>query len=120
MTYKFILPSWDELQAQPAYRALATDEDEEADHAEAVPSGSAHFLPHKPKVYLSASDKWELFKPLVLRYMLPLCFVYIEEYIINSGVAPTLVFPIPTSGPWSLLFKTPRDYYPFWSLTCAS
>jgi battenin len=65
--------------------------------------------------------------------MLPLCAVYIEEYLINSvgpslvmlgwtdaqqGVAPTLVFPLPTSGVWATLFKSPRDYYPFWSLTC--
>lgn len=35
-----------------------------------------------------------------------------------QGVAPTLVFPIPSHGIWSWLFKTPRDYYPFWSLTC--
>ena len=36
----------------------------------------------------------------------------------EKGVAPTLVFPLPTEGIWSRLFKSPRDYYPFWSLTC--
>jgi len=35
-------------------------------------------------VHLSPRDKIELVKPLVLRYMLPLCLVYIEEYVINS------------------------------------
>jgi hypothetical protein len=40
--------------------------------------------------------------------------------LMDQGVAPTLVFPIPTHGPWSVLFKSPRDYYPFWSLTCES
>lgn len=69
-------------------------------------------------IYLSPKEKWGLLKPLVLRYMAPLFFVYVEEYVINSGVAPTLVFPMPTHGVWSLLFKKPRDYYPFWSLTC--
>jgi battenin len=92
-----------------------------------VPAGKA--------TYLTTGEKLALMRPLVLRYMLPLCAVYIEEYIINSvghvilfrgvkltsqGVAPTLVFPIPTEGPWSVLFKSPRDYYPFWSLTCTS
>ncbi|WWC72976.1 uncharacterized protein I206_106940 [Kwoniella pini CBS 10737] len=69
------------------------------------------------KVYLSTKEKLDLLKPLVFRYMIPLCAVYVEEYVINSGVAPTLVFPIPTHGIWSKLFKSPRDYYPFWSLT---
>ncbi|WVF65413.1 protein BTN1 [Kwoniella sp. CBS 6097] len=66
---------------------------------------------------LSTADKLALLRPLVLRYMAPLAAVYVEEYVINSGVAPTLVFPLPSSGIWSMLFKTPRDYYPFWSLT---
>lgn len=76
--------------------------------------------PTKPlaEIHLTPKEKLALLKPLVLRYMAPLFFVYVEEYVINSGVAPTLVFPMPTSGLWSLLFKKPRDYYPFWSLTC--
>ncbi|BEJ15757.1 hypothetical protein CspHIS471_0503620 [Cutaneotrichosporon sp. HIS471] len=118
LTYKFVLPSWGELGSAPAYRPLPTDEDEEGDVGERPPPGA--FGQYVPKVYLSPADKWELFKPLVLRYMVPLCFVYIEEYVINSGVAPTLVFPLPTHGPWSVLFKSPRDYYPFWSLTYQS
>ncbi|WRT69193.1 uncharacterized protein IL334_006177 [Kwoniella shivajii] len=66
---------------------------------------------------LSSKEKLDLLKPLLLRYMVPLCAVYVEEYVINSGIAPTLVFPLPTYGIWSKLFKSPRDYYPFWSLT---
>jgi hypothetical protein len=34
--------------------------------------------------YLTTSEKLVLIRPLVLRYMLPLCAVYIEEYVINS------------------------------------
>jgi hypothetical protein len=34
--------------------------------------------------YLTTGEKLALMRPLVLRYMLPLCAVYIEEYIINS------------------------------------
>ncbi|OWZ63966.1 protein BTN1 [Cryptococcus neoformans] len=66
---------------------------------------------------LTTQEKMKLLRPLVVTYMLPLCAVYVEEYVINSGVAPTLVFPLPTYGIWSWLFKSPRDYYPFWSLT---
>lgn len=41
--------------------------------------------PHLGKtVYLTTKEKLALIRPLVLRYMLPLCAVYIEEYIINS------------------------------------
>ncbi|KAK8844113.1 hypothetical protein IAR55_006907 [Kwoniella newhampshirensis] len=68
-------------------------------------------------VRLTTKEKLDLLRPLVLRYMVPLCAVYVEEYVINSGVAPTLVFPLPTEGIWSKLFQSPRDYYPFWSLT---
>ncbi|WVR08926.1 hypothetical protein IAU60_005985 [Kwoniella sp. DSM 27419] len=66
---------------------------------------------------LSTAEKLTLLRPLVLRYMVPLAAVYVEEYVINSGVAPTLVFPLPTRGLWHRLFKSIRDYYPFWSLT---
>lgn len=38
--------------------------------------------------------------------------------MVFQGVAPTLVFPVPTAGFWTRVFKSPRDYYPFWSLTC--
>ncbi|ODN81096.1 protein BTN1 [Cryptococcus amylolentus CBS 6039] len=69
---------------------------------------------------LTTKEKMVLLRPLVVRYMLPLCAVYVEEYVINSGVAPTLVFPLPATGIWSHLFKSPRDYYPFWSLTYQS
>ena len=37
-----------------------------------------------PEVHLSAADKMDLLKPLLFRYMLSLCLVYIAEYVINS------------------------------------
>lgn len=67
---------------------------------------------------LELSDKLALAKPLVVRYMLPLFCVYVAEYVINSGVAPTLAWESPKHGLWAKVFKTSRDYYPFWSLTC--
>lgn len=39
--------------------------------------------------------------------MLPLLLVYIAEYTINQGVAPTLLFPIASSP-----FKDYRSFYP--------
>jgi battenin len=39
--------------------------------------------------------------------MLPLLLVYIAEYTINQGVAPTLLFPIESSP-----FKEYRSFYP--------
>ena len=44
-----------------------------------------------------------LFKP----FMLPLLLVYIAEYTINQGVAPTLLFPLPQTP-----FSHYRSFYP--------
>ncbi|KAL2352001.1 CLN3 protein-domain-containing protein [Cryomyces antarcticus] len=46
-------------------------------------------------------------RSLFLPYMLPLLLVYIAEYTINQGVAPTLLFPIEFSP-----FKHYRAFYP--------
>jgi len=39
--------------------------------------------------------------------MLPLCIVYVAEYSINQGVAPTLLFPLDQTP-----FARFRDFYP--------
>ncbi|KAK2460752.1 hypothetical protein APHAL10511_007222 [Amanita phalloides] len=70
-------------------------------------------------VALSASDKWHLVKPMLLKYMLPLFFVYLFEYTINQGVAPTLLYPVPSPREYPILGKiihSTRDYYPLWQL----
>jgi battenin len=46
-------------------------------------------------------------KALVVPYMLPLFLVYVAEYTINQGVAPTLLFPLPETP-----FKHFRAFYP--------
>jgi battenin len=48
-------------------------------------------------------------KGLFIPYMLPLLLVYVAEYTINQGVAPTLLFPL-SSSPFAEL----RDFYPFY------
>jgi len=72
---------------------------------------------------LSIGDKWQLLKPMIPRYMMPLFFVYLFEYTINQGVAPTLVYPIPTldSSPvFGHIIHSIRDYYPLWQLVYQS
>ncbi|KAF2762180.1 protein btn1 [Pseudovirgaria hyperparasitica] len=44
---------------------------------------------------------------LFIPYMLPLLLVYIAEYTINQGVAPTLLFPLKSSP-----FSAFRSFYP--------
>jgi battenin len=46
-------------------------------------------------------------KSLVVPYMLPLFLVYLAEYTINQGVAPTLLFSLDASP-----FKRYREFYP--------
>jgi battenin len=89
VTYTYLLPSWGTFQRTAAYQALATEEPEgdgEGDVARVrIASESDTFAGAKVSgMYLSPRDKIELLRPLVLRYMLPLCLVYIEEYVINS------------------------------------
>ena len=46
-------------------------------------------------------------RTLLLPYMLPLFLVYVAEYTINQGVAPTLLFPLPETP-----FTHYRAFYP--------
>lgn len=46
-------------------------------------------------------------RSLILPYMLPLFLVYLAEYLINQGVAPTLLFPLPQTP-----FTHYRAFYP--------
>ncbi|GAA5894478.1 amino acid transporter YHC3 [Sporobolomyces salmoneus] len=68
---------------------------------------------------LTTKEKFELARPLFARFMLPLFFVYLAEYTINSGVAPTLLYEIPNrkdSPVLASMIKNLRDYYPLWQL----
>merc|ERR1711964_371254 len=48
-------------------------------------------------------------KKLFVPYMMPLLLVYVAEYTINQGVAPTLLFPLEESP-----FDEFRAFYPFY------
>ncbi|KAG6857514.1 hypothetical protein H0H87_002139 [Tephrocybe sp. NHM501043] len=95
------------------YTPLPATEDEVGEEE------GAHLSGPKRGVSLSVNDKWRLVKPLLLKYMLPLFCVYLFEYTINQGIAPTLLYPVPTADKHPLLSKlihTIRDYYPLWQL----
>ncbi|PWY97749.1 CLN3-domain-containing protein [Testicularia cyperi] len=71
------------------------------------------------KIRLSFAQKMDLLKPMLLPYILPLVTVYFAEYTINQGVAPTLLYPLPTSSNHPLLshvVKKLSDYYPLYQL----
>ncbi|KAJ3822411.1 batten's disease protein Cln3 [Lentinula raphanica] len=99
--------------AMPYTPLAATDEEEEGEEEGILRAG-----PRK-NVSLTFNDKVRLVRPLITTYMLPLFLVYLFEYTINQGVAPTLVYPVPSADKYWLLSKiihSIRDYYPLWQL----
>ncbi|PLW21284.1 hypothetical protein PCANC_05062 [Puccinia coronata f. sp. avenae] len=116
-TYFFLLPPPNQLPP-------ATLNEDEAGRGsyEIVPASSdqALMLPPLKPSELTFPEKLRLARPLLIPYMLPLFAVYFAEYTINTAIAPTLLYPPPRpeSNPvFSLIFKSLRDYYPFWQLT---
>lgn len=96
------------------YRNIPNDDDEGA-----IPSGG--LLSDSLSESSSGSDSSTVDLPTLLQnlgrakalffpYMLPLLLVYIAEYSINQGVAPTLLFPLPSTP-----FKDLRSFYPFYN-----
>ena len=80
LTYYFLLPS------SAAFRSLIVDDDSAQLAFEYVPIPAAEgaadreegMLPLQKGVSLTAEDKWQLVKPLLLRYMLPLCEFFVD------------------------------------------
>ncbi|KAF5392778.1 hypothetical protein D9757_001015 [Collybiopsis confluens] len=102
--------------AMPYTPLTATDATEEELGEE---EGSSRASGPRKNVALTMNDKLRLVKPLLGRYMLPLFLVYLFEYTINQGVAPTLLYPVPSPDKYWLLSKiihSVRDYYPLWQL----
>lgn len=71
-----------------------------------VPIASAAY----PREHHSFSGNIKRIKALLVPYMVPLFLVYVAEYTINQGVAPTLLFPVEQSP-----FREYRGFYPFYS-----
>ncbi|MBW0464303.1 hypothetical protein O181_004018 [Austropuccinia psidii MF-1] len=115
LAYFFLLPQPDQLLSSlgdgSSYTILP--ESDQSSRLTRLPSMIA-------KSDLTFMKKLDLTKPLLLPYILPLFAVYFAEYTINTGIAPTLLYPIPRpdSHPvFSHAFKSIKDYYPFWQLT---
>ncbi|KAL0946243.1 hypothetical protein HGRIS_012500 [Hohenbuehelia grisea] len=110
--YETASPSGD-MSTLP-YTPLAAAEDEAGEEEGSLRAGV------KRKVALSAADKWRLVQPMLRKYMLPLFLVYTLEYTINQGIAPTLLYPVPSPQKYWLLSKiihSIRDYYPLWQVS---
>lgn len=90
------------------------DDDEDREHS-TTPLAS----PQDIKVRLSFQEKMSLLKPMLQPYIIPLVIVYAMEYTINQGIAPTLIYPLPTPSTHPLLSHIIRkltDYYPLYQL----
>ncbi|KAM4066791.1 CLN3 protein [Hirsutella rhossiliensis] len=73
--------------------------------ASAVDVSPAHETPKSHSLRANLRRAKSLFVP----YMMPLFLVYIAEYTINQGVAPTLLYPVKSSP-----FRHLRSFYPFY------
>lgn len=96
-------------------RALGDDRDEVVSEADGLLTSSIYsFESQKVTQTESGSLRWQQIKANLQRakglffpFMLPLLLVYVAEYTINQGVAPTLLFPLNESP-----FTHFRAYYP--------
>lgn len=112
--YYFILPR---NSTEATYRSL-NDEDNFAEEL-ALPETGVRREDDNPfesgkgsrgkQIYIHVRNTVKMITPLFRPYMIPLCTVYISEYVINQGVSPTLLFPLDEVPSW--LIKTYRDTY---------
>ncbi|KAF9771963.1 battenin CLN3 protein [Fusarium sp. DS 682] len=102
------------------YDAIPDLEDEDVNHMDQGTASSALLAPgpsvastaysaHHAQDSLTMRDRLNKVKVLFIPYMLPLLLVYVAEYTINQGVAPTLLFPLDESP-----FDEFRDFYPMY------
>ncbi|PCD34922.1 hypothetical protein AU210_007514 [Fusarium oxysporum f. sp. radicis-cucumerinum] len=102
------------------YDAIPDLEDEDVNHMDQGTASSALLAPgpsvaataysaHNTQDTLTMRNRLKKVKVLFVPYMLPLLLVYVAEYTINQGVAPTLLFPLDESP-----FDEFRDFYPMY------
>ncbi|GAO50795.1 hypothetical protein G7K_4916-t1 [Saitoella complicata NRRL Y-17804] len=107
IAYFFILPSPTGDGHPPShaqYAPIAEDED-----GRVVPAPEFYTSPvAKDGTWVDGmKQRFHKSKALFMPYMLPLFIVYVAEYLINQGVAPTLLFPLEETP-----FHRIRDAYP--------
>ncbi|OAA56158.1 golgi integral membrane protein [Niveomyces insectorum RCEF 264] len=95
-----------------AYAAVSAEgedgeQDDDNDGDEDRLGGGRHQL--QAHAHASFATNLRRARALVVPYMLPLLLVYVAEYTINQGVAPTLLFPLEQSP-----FSEYRAFYPFY------
>jgi len=101
------------------YDALPASDADESETVDDVPSTAVSSSLLGPEIGSTrSSSKTPTFasnlrraRSLFIPYMLPLLLVYIAEYTINQGVAPTLLFPLGETP-----FAAYRDFYPTYAL----
>ena len=72
------------------------------------PTSASAALPNRPRsLWKGLKQNLARSRGLFWPYMVPLLLVYIAEYTINQGVAPTLLFPLKSSP-----FSEYRAFYP--------
>ncbi|CAI7662768.1 unnamed protein product [Penicillium palitans] len=77
--------------------------------------GVSHNSPAHKSIHVDQGGSWQdqtrlnlhRIKGLFIPFMVPMLLVYIAEYVINQGVAPTLLFPLRESP-----FEHFRSFYP--------
>lgn len=94
--------------------SLARDEEDDIAHEQREVLLADGDQPKSIQTLKPRTSTWNKFKHnlsrsrgLFLPFMLPLLLVYIAEYTINQGVAPTLLFPLPATP-----FAHFRAFYP--------
>lgn len=126
LTYIFLLPrssSFSSASTSVAYTPIPSiildDGENQPEELETFPEEFNSVPQESGRIALSAKDKWRLAKPLLGKFMLPLFCVYLFEYTINQGIAPTLLYPVPAPVEHPIVSKiihSIRDYYPLWQL----
>ncbi|EST08729.1 Batten's disease protein Cln3 [Kalmanozyma brasiliensis GHG001] len=128
LAYTVVLPSVEQLLEGGGkggeYVPVSTDDDRTSqDDLDADADDSTPLVhpstPDPATIRLSFAEKMSLLRPMLLPYILPLVTVYFAEYTINQGVAPTLIYPLPTPSNHPLLAHIIRkltDYYPLYQL----
>lgn len=111
-------------QKELGYQALSNDDDDDGTDRDretagllGQPDGTASSPAYNnnshsklQQAYNDLKARLRRARKLVVPYMIPLFLVYLAEYTINQGVAPTLLFPLGESP-----FKHYRAFYPTYS-----
>lgn len=102
---------------RPEHRVVAEweqgpDEDGDSEDCREISNSASTTASDTPESVRSNSrfslhERLLMIKPLVVRYILPLFLVYWAEYVINSSVFFSLLYPLTTSP-----FREYRQYYP--------